>query len=75
MHLPRSSSNLKFPGLLISNLVFSGSKLGKGSDATVYAVQRNGTQCAAKRLNDILLEDDSPGGAEKMVGKFEEECA
>ena len=73
-HGAPTSSSVKFPGLLISELVFSDTKLGKGSDATVYAVQWNGTRCAAKRLHDILLEDDSPGGAEKMVGKFEEEC-
>ena len=70
-HGAPTSSSVKFPGLLISELVFSDTKLGKGSDMTVYAVQWNGTKCAAKRLHDILLEDDSPGGAEKMVDKFE----
>ena len=30
--------------------------------------------CAAKRLHDILLEDDSPGGADKLISNFEAEC-
>ena len=34
----------------------------------------NGTTCAAKRLHDILLEDESPGGADKLIGNFEAEC-
>ena len=64
----------KFPGLLVSNLVLSEVKLGKGSDATVFAAEWNGTLCAAKRLHDILLEDESPGGADKFISNFEEEC-
>ena len=64
---PRSSS------LLISNVTFTDTKLGRGADATVYAVEWNGTVCAAKRLHNILLEDQSPGGVEKLVGNFETE--
>ena len=66
------SSN--FSGLLISNVVFTDTCLGKGSDANVYAVEWNGTVCAAKRLHDILLEDDSSGGADRFIRNFEEEC-
>ena len=72
--LPASSSRLRFPGLLISNLVFTDAKLGRGSDATVYAVEWNGTVCAGKRLHDALLEDESPGGADKLISNFEVEC-
>ena len=43
------SSSSKFLGLIISNLVFTDVKLGRGADATVYAVEWNGTVCAAKR--------------------------
>ncbi|MDA8002934.1 MAG: protein kinase, partial [Alphaproteobacteria bacterium] len=30
--------------------------------------------CAAKRLHTILLQDQSPGGAEKLIANFEAEC-
>ena len=70
----QSSSSSRFPGLLISNLVFTNTKLGRGADATVYEVSWNGTPCAAKRLHEILLEDESPGGTEKLLGNFEAEC-
>ena len=63
-----------FHGLLIQNLVFTNVKLGKGSDATVFQVDWNGTLCAAKHLHDILLEDQSPGGVAKLIGNFEAEC-
>ena len=68
------ASTSKFPGLLLSNLVLSEEKLGKGADATVFAAEWNGTMCAAKRLHDILLEDESPGGADKFISNFEAEC-
>ena len=65
----------RFPAdLLTQNLVFSDIKLGTGADATVYLVKWNGTPCAAKRLHEILLEDDSPGGKEKLLRNFEAEC-
>ena len=70
----RPASTSKFPGLLVSNLVLSEEKLGKGSDATVFAAEWNGTVCAAKRLHDILLEDESPGGTDKFISNFEAEC-
>ena len=69
-----SFSSSRFPGLLISNLVFSNTKLGKGADATVFEAEWNGTPCAAKRLHEILLEDESPGGTEKLLSNFEAEC-
>ena len=64
----------RFPGLLISNLEFTDTVLGRGSDATVSEVQWNGTVCAAKRLHKILLEDQSPGGVAKLISNFEAEC-
>ena len=70
--VPSSSSS--FPGLIISDLVFTGVRLGRGADATVYAVEWNGTVCAAKRLHGALLEDESPGGADKLINNFEAEC-
>ena len=69
-----SSSSSRFPGLLIANVVFTNTKLGRGADATVYEVEWNGTLCAAKRLHEILLEDQSPGGVAKLIGNFEAEC-
>ena len=68
------SFSSRFQGLLITNLVFTDVKLGRGADATVYAVEWNGTVCAAKRLHEILLEDESPGGADKFIRNFETEC-
>ena len=70
-----SFSSAKFPGLLISNLVFTEEKLGSGADATVFAAEWNGTVSAAKRLHDILLEDESHGGADKFISNFEAECS
>ena len=64
----------RFPGLLITNIILTDKKLGRGADATVYEVDWNGTPCAAKRLHEILLEDNSPGGADKFVANFETEC-
>ena len=63
-----------FQNLLISDLVFTDTQLGVGSDATVFEVNWNGTMCAAKRLHTILLQDQSPGGAEKLIANFEAEC-
>ena len=68
------TSSATFPGLLIAKLAFTDVKLGRGADATVYEVDWNGTPCAAKRLHEILLEDDSPGGADKFISNFEAEC-
>ena len=68
------SSSSRFQGLLITDLAFTDTKLGRGSDATVYEVDWNGTVCAAKRLHDALLEDESPGGADKLISNFEAEC-
>ena len=70
----RPAPTSKFPGLLVSNLVLYEEKLGKGADATVFTAEWNGTVCAAKRLHDILLEDESPGGADKFISNFEAEC-
>ena len=69
-----TASSSRFPGLLIAKLAFTDKKLGRGADATVYEVDWNGILCAAKRLHEILLEDDSPGGADKFIANFEAEC-
>ena len=69
---PRGSS--RFSGLVISNLAFTDTKLGRGSDATVWEVDWQGTVCAAKRLHSILLEDQLLGGVDKLIRNFETEC-
>ena len=69
-----SSLSSRFHGLIITDLVFTDVQLGRGADATVYAVEWNGTVCAAKRLHEILLEDQSPGGSDKLISNFEAEC-
>ncbi len=70
----RPSSTSTFRGLVIENVLLTDTKLGSGSDATVFEVDWNGTVCAAKRLHDILLEDQSAGGVAKLIGNFEVEC-
>ena len=70
----RPSSTSAFPGLVIENVVFTGVRLGSGADATVFEVDWNGTRCAAKRLHEILLEDQSAGGVAKLLSNFEAEC-
>ena len=69
-----SSSSSRFPGLTIANMVFTETKLGRGADAIVYEVEWNGTPCAAKRLHEILLEDQLPGGVARLISNFEAEC-
>ena len=68
------SSSSPFPGLVIENVVFTGVRLGSGADATVFEVDWNGTRCAAKRLHENLLEDQSAGGVAKLLSNFEAEC-
>ncbi len=70
----RRTSSSTFPGLVIANVVFTGVRLGIGADATVFEVDWNGTRCAAKRLHEILLEDQSAGGVAKLLSNFEAEC-
>ena len=70
----RPSSTSTFRGLVIENVLFTDAKLGSGSDATVYEVDWNGTVCAAKRLHNILLEDQSENGVAKLISNFEAEC-
>ena len=70
----RPSSTSIFRGLVIENVLFTDAKLGSGSDATVFEVKWNGTVCAAKRLHEILLEDQSVGGVAKLISNFEAEC-
>ena len=70
----RPSLSSRFPGLLIENVTFTDTKLGRGADATVHEIEWNGTVCAAKRLHEILLDDQSPGGVAKLIGNFEAEC-
>ena len=64
----------RFVSLEITGIQLTGKILGKGSDATVKEVNWVGTSCAAKQLHEILLEDDSPGGAKRFVDNFEKEC-
>ena len=70
----RPSSTSTFRGLVIENVLFTDAKLGSGSDATVFEVDWNRTVCAAKRLHEILLEDQSAGAVAKLIGNFEAEC-
>ena len=69
-----SSFSKQFTSLEITGIQLTGKILGKGSDATVKEVNWVGTSCAAKQLHEILLEDDSPGGAKRFVDNFEKEC-
>ena len=69
-----SSFSQQFASLEITGIQLTGKILGKGSDATVKEVNWVGTSCAAKQLHEILLEDDSPGGAKRFVDNFEKEC-
>ena len=69
-----SSFSKQFTSLEITGVQLTGKILGKGSDATVKEVNWVGTSCAAKQLHEILLEDDSPGGAKRFVDNFEKEC-
>ena len=69
-----SSFSKNFASLEIKGIQLTGKILGKGSDATVKEVNWVSTSCAAKQLHEILLEDDSPGGAKRFADNFEKEC-
>ena len=73
-HFQPSSFSGQFQSLELTGVQLTGKKLGKGSDATVQEVNWHGTLCAAKQLHEILLEDDSPGGARRFIKNFEKEC-
>ena len=69
-----SSFSRQFTSLELTGVQLTGKKLGKGSDAIVQEVNWLGTLCAAKQLHEILLEDDSTGGAKRFIENFEKEC-
>ena len=66
--------DLVISDLVISDLVITNTTLGRGADASVHQAEWNGTVCAAKRLHEILLEDNSPGGTDRLVRNFQTEC-
>ena len=72
--MAESVPSSRFSSLRISDLALTDTQLGVGSDATVFEVNWNGTMCAGKRLHTILLQDQSPGGTEKLIANFEAEC-
>ena len=59
---------------IVGSIQQTGKVLGAGSDATVFEVDWNGTLCAAKELHEILLGDQSPGGARHFITNFMKEC-
>ena len=73
-HFQTSSFSTEFNSLKVTGVQLTGKKLGKGSDAVVKEANWLGTLCAAKELHDILLEDESPGGAKRFIENFEREC-
>ena len=72
--MAESAPPSKFSSLRLLDLALTDNQLGVGSDATVFEVNWNGTMCAGKRLHTILLQDQSLGGAEKLIANFEAEC-
>ena len=73
-HFQPSSFSNQFKFLELPSVQPTGKNLGKGADATVQEVNWLGTLCAAKQLHEILLEDDSDGGAKRFIENFETEC-
>ena len=73
-HFQPSSFSNQFKSLELTSVQPTGKNLGKGADATVQEVNWLGTLCAAKQLHEILLEDDSAGGAKRFIQNFETEC-
>ena len=73
-HFQPSRFSSQFKSLELTSVQPTGKNLGKGADATVQEVNWLGTLCAAKQLHEILLEDDSPGGAKRFIENFEKEC-
>ena len=73
-HIQPSNFSNQFQSLQLAGVQLTGKRLGRGADATVQEVNWLGTLCAAKQLHEILLEDDSPGGARRFIENFEKEC-
>ena len=69
-----SFTSSRFRGLVLTNLVFTDTELGKSAISTVYEVEWSGTRCAAKRLLETLLEDESRRVADKLLNKIETDC-
>ena len=74
VHFQLSSFSSQFKSLELTSVQPTGENLGKGADATVQEVNWLGTLCAAKKLHEILLEDNSAGGAKRFIENFEKEC-
>ena len=70
---PFIASSTTYASPCIADLEFK-DELGRGAYATVHEVIWNGTPCAAKRLHEVLLEDNSAGGTEKLLSAFKAEC-
>ena len=73
-HFPPLLFSRQFQSLELAGVQLTGNKLGRGADAIVQEVNWVGTLCEAKQLHEILLEDDSPGGAKRFMENFEKEC-
>jgi serine/threonine protein kinase len=65
-----SSSQFKF----LTNVQLTGKDLGRGAYATVQEVNWLGTSCAAKKLHENLLKDDSQIRTRRFIENFEKEC-
>ena len=58
----------------VDNVTFTGVTLGKGAYGCVEEADWNGTVCAAKRIHELFLQDESPGAFENLMAGFEFEC-
>ena len=71
-----ASFSEQFGSLVITDVELNTAEppLGRGAEAKVHVVNWLGTFCAAKTPHNILLEDELPGGREKCIERFHEEC-
>ena len=58
----------------VANVTFTGVILGRGAFGCVEEADWNGTVCAAKRIHELLLQDENPGAFENLMAGFEVEC-
>ncbi len=58
----------------VEGLGLEENKIGSGAYGVVFKVTVNGRKCAAKKLHNILLQQQSLGQRQDFIAKFQNEC-
>ena len=69
-----SDADLDALRVQVEGLDLEENKVGSGSYGTVFKVTVGGRECIAKKLHDILRQEECYGQETFVVRKFREEC-